>query len=123
MPLVKTLLQELADFPGVQGCALVDADTGMTWHQAGNLADMEQIGEAAIEFWRVQRRLPACVNTFGRLKSSAHSFGVNVLTLFPCKAEPELVLVCVAVKQAMNWPKWGERLIQLKQALAEGNVQ
>lgn len=118
--MIKTLLEQLANFPGVHGCALVDADTGMNWHHAGALADIELIGEAAVEFWRVQRRLPACLQNFGPLRSSAHSFDNRVIAIFPCSQSPELVLVCVAVKQTMDWAKWSENLLLLKKVLASG---
>lgn len=120
--MIKTLVEQLANFPGVHGCALVDADTGMSWHQAGALADIELIGEAAVEFWRVQRRLPACLQDFGPLRSSAHSFDDRVIAIFPCSQAPELVLVCVAAKQAMDWAKWGESLLLLKKELLTGSV-
>ena len=62
-------LQDLAEFPGIDGCALVETATGMAWHVAGRYPELERIGEAAIEFWRVQDRLTAHLNTLGTLKN------------------------------------------------------
>ena len=100
-------LQLLADFPGIDGCALVETATGMAWHVAGNHPEIERIGEAAIEFWRLQHRLSAHLTTLGTLKSAAYSFENRVVTLFPCCDEPNLVLVCLASKGPIAWPAWG----------------
>ena len=107
----------LADFPGVHGCALVEAETGMAWHHAGRLPDMESIGEAAIEFWRLQGRLSSQLAMLGSMKSAAYSFSSGVLALFPCGHEPVLVLICVADKETMDWPIWSARVIDLRRAL------
>jgi hypothetical protein len=119
MAVIERLVHQLAEFPGVQGCALVDAETGMAWHHAGRMPDMDQVGEAAIEFWRVHKRLAAHFRDFGQLHSSAHSFATCVIALFPCSQEPALVLVCVADKgRAIDWAAWGKKMPALKQALA-----
>jgi hypothetical protein len=123
MPMIEALVQQLPDFSGMQGCALVDADAGMTWHHAGTLADIEQIGEAAVEFRRVQRRLPVYLQNFGPLRSSAHSFYQRVIAIFPCSQEPELVLVRMVVKQTMDWARWGENLLLLKEVFVPGSVE
>ena len=71
---VMAHLQALVDYPGIEGCALVETATGMVWHAAGNYPELERIGEAAIEFWRIQDRLKAHLHTLGSLKSAAYSF-------------------------------------------------
>ncbi len=114
---VHAHVEHLADYPSVQGCALVDAETGMVWYHAGALADIEQIGEAAIEFWRLQNRLSAQLGNMGALQSTAHSFEHCVVALFPCHDKPVLVLVCVASKQGMAWAPWSERIVDLRRAL------
>ncbi len=114
---IEPLILQLSRSPGVAGCALVDADTGMVWHHAGSMPDIEQIGEAAIEFWRVHKRLASNFRDFGTLNSSAHSFDNRVIALFPCCREPALVLICVATKTAIDWHKFRENLALLKQAL------
>lgn len=118
---VGALVEQLARFPGVNGCALVDADTGMVWFHAGQQA-MDQVGEAAIEFWRIEMRLARHFSAMGRLQSAAYSFANNVIALFPCAQKPPLVLVCVAAKQGMAWPDWGRRVAELQQVLASGSA-
>ena len=114
---VDTLVQDLGTFPGVEGCALVEVDTGMAWHHGGNLATMERVGEAAIEFWRVQVRLSSYFTDMGPLQSAAYSFSNGVIALFPVIDKPALVLVCVAAKNDMAWKVWAEHVMQLKKAL------
>jgi hypothetical protein len=112
-------LQALADFPGIEGCALVETATGMAWHVAGSYPELERIGEAAIEFWRVQERLTAHLNTLGTLNSAAYSFSNRVVALFPCNVEAGLVLVCVAAKGNIGWQDWGVKVEALRRVVAQ----
>ena len=89
---VMAHLQALVDYPGIEGCALVETATGMVWHAAGNYPELERIGEAAIEFWRIQDRLKVNLHSLGSLKSAAYSFSNRVVALFPCGDESGLVL-------------------------------
>lgn len=114
---VVTHLQALADFPGIEGCALVETATGMVWHVAGNYPELERIGEAAIEFWRIQNRLTSHLGTLGTLKSAAYSFSNRVVALFPCNDAAGLVLVCVAVKGEIGWQAWSVRVDALRSVL------
>ena len=116
---VNALITELAAYPGIDGCALVEAATGMVWHHAGHAANTEQIGEAAIEFWRVQERLSSQLATLGPLRSAAYSFANRVVALFPCSDAHGLVLVCIAAKGAIAWAVWAEKVTELQQALAQ----
>lgn len=114
---VQPLVATLADHPGIHGCALADSTSGMVLFHAGRLPDMESTAEAAIEFWRVHSRHPAQFARFGPLQSAAFSFTDKVVTLFPCTTQG-LVLVCVAEKSGMDWPRWGEAVRQLKARLS-----
>ena len=110
-------MRSLASYPGIRGCALVESDTGMVWYHAGELPGLESIAEAAIEFWRVHARHTARFAQFGPLQSAAFSFAEQVVALFPCTASG-LVLVCVADKGSIGWTAWGDRVQELKRALA-----
>lgn len=116
---VNRLVGQLAAFPAVQGCALVEADSGMVWYHAGSLPDIESTGEAGVEFWRVQSRLSGNFNALGGLQSAAYSYARHVVALFPCSDKPALVLVCIAQKDGMDWSGWGKQVPGLKRALAE----
>ena len=112
-------LQALADFPGIDGCALVEIATGMVWHAAGNYPELERIGEAAIEFWRIQDRLTAHLSSLGTLKSAAYSFSNRVVALFPCSEKAGLVLVCVAAKGNVGWQAWSTKAGALHRVLEQ----
>ena len=117
-PEASALVTEMAAFEGVAGCSVVEADTGMTWYHSGRMPDMESIGEAAIEFWRIQGRLSSQLAVLGSLQSVAYAFSNHVVALFPCSAEPRLVLICVAARGRVNWPAWSVQVPKLRQALA-----
>lgn len=114
---VVAQLQKLADFPAIDGCALVEVATGMAWHVAGKYPELERVGEAAIEFWRVQARLSEHLSALGPLKSAAYSFENRVVALFPCCDDPALVLVCVAAKGPVAWANWGVEVEALRHEL------
>ena len=120
MKKIKSIIEKLALFDGIQGCALVEVGSGMAWHYAGSMPGIEKLGEVAIEFWRVHTRLADHFDQLGALNSSAHSFAEHVIALFPCSHEPALVLVCVARKGHIDWTGWGKQVTELKQALAAG---
>ena len=114
---VMARLQKLADFPAIDGCALVEVATGMAWHVAGNYPELERVGEAAIEFWRIHTRLSEHLGALGSLKSAAYSFESRVVALFPCSDDPALVLVCVAAKGPVAWADWGVEVEALRREL------
>jgi hypothetical protein len=114
---VQAAIEELGQFPGMDGCALVEAETGMPWYHAGSAAGVERIAEAAIEFWRVQTRLSRHFEGMGNLQSAAYSFSNRVVALFPCGETPPLVLVCIARKSDVSWAEWGKRAVSLRQLL------
>ena len=114
---ITARLQKLAAFPAIDGCALVEVDTGMAWHVAGNYPELERVGEAAIEFWRIQNRLSEHLGALGPLKSAAYSFANRVVALFPCLDNPALVLVCVAAKGPVAWAAWGVEVQALQRDL------
>lgn len=120
MPKIAALVEQMATFEGIDGCALVEADTGMAWHFAGSWPNIERIGEAAIEFWRIQDRLAGQLAALGGLQSAAYSFSNRVVALFPCCDEPRLVLVCVAAKGPVAWQNWAPKVAELRAVLAQG---
>ena len=117
MPDIAAIVKDLAAFKDIDGCALVETNTGMVWHCAGRLPDIERVAEAAVEFWRIQRRLSSHLAGLGSLRSVACSFSNRVVALFPCCEEPNLMLVCVAAKGTIAWSEWSLRAADLRKAL------
>ncbi len=114
---IIAILEKLSSFPNVLGCALVEADTGMVWHHAGQLADMESIGEAAIEFWRTQNKVASQLGILGELKFASYNYAQSILGLIPCDPNRKLVLVCLAQRPGMVWPEWMREIPALREAV------
>jgi hypothetical protein len=96
--------ERISQIQGVLGCALVDGNNGMVLHHAGELPDMVQIGEAAVEFWRLYVRLNAYFSQeFGQLQTQACFFEHRSMALMPWKKIQDAVLVCVGNKGGVDW--------------------
>ena len=117
MKSIETNLITLANFTGISGCALVEADTGMVWHHAGELNDMERVGEAAVEFWRTQRRISKQLEVVGELKFANFKYANKTIALVPCDESRGLILVCLANSQGVNWRDWMQHLPPFRQAV------
>jgi predicted regulator of Ras-like GTPase activity (Roadblock/LC7/MglB family) len=117
MQTIGSSLETLASFAGVVGCALVESDTGMVWHYAGKLTDMELVGEAAVEFWRTQRRIATQLSTLGDLQFATFKYAQGTIGLVPCDDKRGLILVCLANSQGVVWSEWISQLPMLRQAV------
>ncbi len=117
--LIAEQLNKLASAPAVQGCAIVEVDSGMVWHSAGRWGRMEQQAEAAVEFWRLQQRLSDHFNHLGALRSSTYFFTAGSVALLPCPGQSQLILVCVTDRTGMDWGAWMAQLKPLHQLLAQ----
>lgn len=119
MKSIEKSLVTLASFGGISGCALVEADTGMVWHHAGELVDMERVGEAAVEFWRTQRRVAIQLEALGELKFVIFKYANKTIALVPCDEQRDLILVCMAHSQGVSWNEWLKHLPPLRLAISE----
>ena len=113
------IVRALAQYPKVSGCALVETETGMVWHHGGVLPQIERIGEAAIEFWRVHMRVSADFKGLGELQHLSYAFPGHLVALFPCDARRNLILVCVGDRPGMQWTHWANGLVPLRRAVAQ----
>jgi predicted regulator of Ras-like GTPase activity (Roadblock/LC7/MglB family) len=114
MQSITSVLESLANFVGICGCALVESETGMVWHHIGKLTDMERVGEAAIEFWRTQRRVAIQLEAMGELKFVNFKYANKTIVLVPCDEDRGLILVCLAESQGVNWSDWIKHLPALR---------
>jgi predicted regulator of Ras-like GTPase activity (Roadblock/LC7/MglB family) len=115
MQTIITSLEKLAHFPGILGCALVEADTGMVWHHAGQQNEMERVGEAAVEFWRTQGRVAEQLGMLGELKFASYNYGQRTIGLIPCDLQQGLILVCLAQNPGVVWGQWMQELPAFRQ--------
>ncbi len=118
MPEVARHVEEIAALPGMDACVLADVESGMIVYQFGTLLHIERIGEASVEFWRVQERLGGYFQHLGPLGSTAYSFREHVIALFPTHSQPPMVLICVARKNGIDWAASRDAIARLKQQLA-----
>lgn len=117
MQTIAASLESLSSFAGITGCALVEAETGMVWHHASKLIDMERVGEAAVEFWRTQRRIAIQLEAVGELKFANFKYANKTIALVPCNDTRDLILVCMADSQGVSWSNWIQLLPPLRLAV------
>lgn len=117
MKTIAASLESLSSFAGITGCALVEAETGMVWHHTSKLIDMERVGEAAVEFWRTQRRIASQLQAVGDLKFANFKYTNKVIALVPCDEARGLILVCMADSQGIAWNDWIQQLPPLRLAI------
>ena len=113
------LLDQLASYPAVQGCALVEIETGMVWKHAGQWQQVESFAESAVEVWRVQLRNQAHLAHLGSPRSSICYFANGSMALLPCPGVVPVLLVCIADRAGMNWAGWMGQLKPLLEILSK----
>lgn len=119
MKKIADSLEALCHFEGITGCALVEVETGMVWLHASKSFDMEKVGEAAVEFWRTQRRVAVQLEAMGELKFVHFKYAQKTIALASCDEEHGLILVCVAENQSVLWREWIQHLPPLRQAVQD----
>lgn len=106
-------LERLAAQPGIQGCALVDAGTGMIWLASAQRQIGEQVWEAAVDYWRLHRRQEPLFAAIGGLRAAVMYHDAGVLSVFPCGTDPEVLLISVGVHRGVDWAAWQARVRDL----------
>ncbi|MFC6281709.1 MULTISPECIES: hypothetical protein [Polaromonas] len=106
IPQIDQYLSALAAFEGIRGCSLVESGSGLVVHSAGEVADVEPLSEAAVEFWRIHERLKGNFTALGRLNLAMLAFQDGWLALTACPADPSLLLVAVTRAQSVDWNGW-----------------
>jgi len=108
-------LQRMLDSTeGVVACALVDATSGLVWHRCGpESAGDETLWEAAVDYWRLYGRQRGHFEVLGELGAAVMYHQHGVLAVLPCRHETELLMVCRAEHQAVDWRGWQRRVRKL----------
>jgi hypothetical protein len=117
MPLIEQQVRTISGIHGIAGCSLVEVESGMVWHSAGQMPEFDRFSEAASEFWRVHRRLSANLNALGMPEAALFSFSSGWLVLAPCCSQPSMILVAVTHKQGIDWKLWNQEVDVLKERL------
>jgi len=100
---IESALSALAQRPGIHGCALVEAASGLVWSAQGRLADEASLWEAGAEYWRLHGRHQAHFDRLGPLGAAVMYHREGVLAAFRCASDPELLLVAVGDHQGVDW--------------------
>jgi predicted regulator of Ras-like GTPase activity (Roadblock/LC7/MglB family) len=103
---ISGLLDLVRDFPGVMGCALVEADTGLVWHSVGDLPDKERLWEASANYWQLHGRSHEHFAVLGGLGAAVLYHRRGSLAIIPCLPDPALLAVCVGEPGRVNWQAW-----------------
>lgn len=102
---LQKTLEEMAQMPGVDGCALVEIDAGMVWHHAGTFEDVQKYAEAASDYWRLHNRLAPQFEKLGELRASVMVHRNGRLTLLPC-GQGMLLLALTGPRTSLDWAQW-----------------
>jgi hypothetical protein len=107
-------LAAIAAMDGLIGCALVDAETGMAWTSAGG-DDMQQICEAASDYWRLYMRHAKHYRSVGELRVQVLIHATGRITIVRCAGS--LLLVCVSHEpDRVDWTRWKAMVAGLRGA-------
>jgi hypothetical protein len=114
---VQHVLARMARMTGMRSCAVVDLDTGMVWHAAGEAGDVA-LSEAASDYWRLCRRQTAFA-ALGATRAQVAIHDRSRLTIIPCGLG--LLLVSISEEpDAVQWPAWRLEVGHLRRALDPG---
>jgi hypothetical protein len=116
--IIQEELASLAALPGVQACALVDAGSGFVWHAVGQVTVAPPLWEAAIDYWRLHRRMSEHFSALGELGAAVMYHRLAMLVVLPCDTQEELLVVCVASHQSVAWRPWQQRVVLMSQRLS-----
>lgn len=111
-------LRAIAAQPGVQGCALVDLETGMVLHWEGPPA-LLPVAEAASDYWRLCARQENVFGILGPPRAQVVIHEHTRVTIVRC-GEGLLLVTLSLEAEAVDWGRWKQStqsLYQLAQRL------
>lgn len=109
---VRTMLGTMAETPGLHGCALVEVQSGMVWHQVGHITDLQFLTEAASDYWRLSGRLTEQFDPLGPLEAGVMIHARGRITLLPC-GQGMVLLALTDKNPRIDWHHWQQRASQL----------
>lgn len=98
-------LNRMAALPGMQGCALVEVSGGMVWYAAGRSLEMQNIAEAASDYWRLYQRLHRNFTQLGNMKAAVFMHVDGRITLMPC-GKDMLLVALTHEATPVDWAQW-----------------
>jgi len=103
LPQIDAELDRMAAHPGIVGCALVDAQTGLVWTSRGGDAQATHVWEAAVDYWRLHDRQKLHFAGLGTLGAAVMYHTGGVLAVFPCCTDPNVLLVAHGEHRGVDW--------------------
>jgi|JI6StandDraft_1071083.scaffolds.fasta_scaffold487025_1 predicted regulator of Ras-like GTPase activity (Roadblock/LC7/MglB family) len=113
---LRAELESIARKPGLQGCALVDTETGMIWSATGAHADIQKIAEAASDYWRLYLRHRRHIDSLGDLHAQILIHTAGRITITSC-GNSALLVTLSGAKDTVDWKAWQVDLHHLKNLL------
>ena len=104
-------LESMASMPGLQGCALVELETGLVLQSAG--AVMPVAAEAARDYWRLHERHSRCFDHLGAMQAQVMVHAQQRLTLVTV-GQGLLLLTFSDTAARVDWAFWQTQLSQLR---------
>ncbi|MET0311840.1 MAG: hypothetical protein ABW051_07295 [Burkholderiaceae bacterium] len=114
---IQNELARMAAQEGVYGCALVDVEGGMVMLSAGTSPDIETVGEAASDHWRLHRRHSGRFSPLGPLQAISLIHKELLLTLIPCGEGA--VMATISRRMGLDMGAWYRDVTLLGRMLAE----
>jgi hypothetical protein len=103
LPQIDAELDRMAAHPGIVGCALVDAQTGLVWASRGGAEQATHVWEAAVDYWRLHDRQKLHFAGLGTLGAAVMYHTGGVLAVFPCCTDPNVLLVAHGEHRGVDW--------------------
>lgn len=94
----------------------MDADSGLVWHREP-LEESHGLWEAAVDHWRLHRRLSEHFDTLGEAGAIVTYHLGATMAMLPCALDPEVILICVAAPSAVDWKAWQDEARALARSL------
>lgn len=96
-------LARMATISGITGCALVEIEAGMVWCTGGRVPDVQNIAEAASDYWRLYLRSARHFASLGNLRGSLMWHEQGQLVLLPC-GDGVLLVALAQGNGSVDWP-------------------
>ncbi len=116
---IRAQLLTISMMEGVEGCALVEASTGLVWHATGRQDDLTHIAEAATDHWRNYQRHETSYRRLGALQAQVLMFAAQRITIVSCGRDLVHILFSDSVAR-VDWSTWRKKVSALR-ALVEAD--
>jgi broad specificity phosphatase PhoE len=115
---LREALEDIARMPGLDGCALVEIEAGMAWHAIGDMEELQQIAEAASDYWRLYQRGQRYFERIGELRAQVMMHRNGRITMLPCTHGMLLVALSREI-EPVDWSALQKKALNLQPLLGD----